>query len=203
MMKTLDRCVEQLGNALRAFPWQERTAYADWLAQTYFYVRHSTRLLAASAARFAQDEAGDALHQRFTKHMSEEKRHERLALHDLKHLGVSADGLVERHSTRLFYECQYYKIEHVDPTALFGYILALEAMSAAHGPYAFEAVSSAHGASAGTFLKLHAHDDQDHTREALSMLERLTPGSRLHIEHNLEQSTFGYLLILRDISVTV
>ena len=34
------------------FPWTERAAYVGWLAQTYYYVRHSTRLLAAAAARF-------------------------------------------------------------------------------------------------------------------------------------------------------
>ncbi len=198
-MKTLEHCVEQLGSALRAFPWQEQSAYADWLTQTYFYVRHSTRLLAASAARFKQDEAGDALHHRFTKHMSEEKRHERLALHDLRQLGLSTEGIVERNSTRLFYECQYYKVEHVDPTALFGYILALEAMSATHGPWVYGVVSKAHGPSAATFLKLHAQDDEHHTKEALSMLERLSASSRLEVEGNLEQSTYAYLLILRDI----
>jgi hypothetical protein len=200
MMKTLAGCVEQLGSALRTFPWQDRSKYAEWLTQTYFYVRHSTRLLAASAARFGQDDAGDTLHHRFAQHMGEEKRHERLALHDLKQIGWRTTELVERNSTRLFYECQYYKIEYVDPTALFGYILALEAMSAAHGPAAYEAVSAAHGSNAATFLKLHAHDDQDHTKEALSMLERLSTTSRAHVVQNLEQSTFGYLLILRDIS---
>jgi predicted metal-dependent hydrolase len=155
--------------------------------------------LAASAARFAQDEAGDALHLRFSKHMGEEKRHERLALHDREQLGIKTSELVERPSTRLFYECQYYKIEHVDPTALFGYILALEAMSAEHGPWVYDEVAAAHGPNAATFLRLHARDDEDHTKQALAMLERLPATSRAHVERNLEQSTFGYLLILRDI----
>mgnify|MGYP001091894079 CR=1 FL=1 len=35
--------------------------------------------------------------------------------------------------------------------------------------------------------------------QALAMLERLPSTSRAHVERNLEQSTFGYLLILRDI----
>jgi thiaminase len=200
MMKTLDTCVGQLGDALRAFPWQKREPYADWLTQTYYYVRHSTRLLAASAARFAQDPTGDALHHRFARHMSEEKKHERLALHDLDQLGFRKDALVERNSTRMFYECQYYKVEHVDPAALFGYILALEVMSATHGPWVFETVSSAFGPSAASFLKLHAHEDEKHTREALAMLDRLPEDSRLVIEKNLEQTTFGYLTILRDVA---
>ena len=200
MMRTLNECVERLGEALHAFPWSKREPYADWLAQTYFYVRHSTRLLAAAAARFPQDEAGDALHHRFARHMAEEKKHERLALHDIKQLGFDASVLIERDSTRMFYECQYYKVEHLGPTALFGYILALEVMSATHGPWVFDAASGAHGANAATFLKLHAQEDDKHTKEALGMLERLSTGEREETERNLRQSTYGYLTILRDIS---
>ena len=47
------------------FPWEERAAYADWLAQTYYYVRHTTRLIASAAARFPIDERGNSLHHRF------------------------------------------------------------------------------------------------------------------------------------------
>jgi len=200
MKSALESCVARLGEGLRAFPWRDRRVYGDWLAQTYWYVRHSTRLLAAAAARFLQDDAGNALHVRFAAHMAEEKRHERLAEHDLKALGLGLDAFAERASTRAFYECQYYKIEHVNPVALFGYILALEAMSAAHGPWAYEQASTAHGASAATFLALHAHDDADHVQKAIAMVERIDARGRADIEKNLEQSTFGYLTMLGEMT---
>ncbi len=199
MKNALESCVARLGEGLRAFPWRDRQTYGDWLAQTYWYVRHSTRLLAAAAARFAHDEIGNSLHVRFTAHMAEEKRHELLALHDLKALDLGLDGYGERASTRLYYECQYYKIEHVNPMALFGYILALEAMSAAHGPWAYEQASTAHGAGAATFLKLHAHDDVDHVHKAIAMVERTDARGRDDIAQNLEQSTFAYLTMLGEL----
>ncbi len=199
MKSALDSSVVRLGDGLRAFAWRDRRVYGDWLAQTYYYVRHSTRLLAAAAARFTHDELGNSLHVRFAAHMAEEKRHELLALHDLKALGLSLDQFSERPSTRALWECQYYKVEHVDPVALFGYILALEAMSAAHGPWVYEEVAKAHGAAAATFLKLHAHDDEDHVQKAIAMLERIDARGRAAIEQNLAQSTFAYLVMLGEL----
>jgi hypothetical protein len=199
MKSALESCVARLGEGLRAFAWRDRRVYGDWLAQTYFYVRHSTRLLAASAARFGHDELGNALHVRFAAHMAEEKRHELLALHDLKMLGASLDQYYERPSTRAFWETQYYKVEHVNPVALFGYILALEGMSATHGPWVYGEVSTAHGAGAATFLKLHAHDDEDHVQKAMPLLDKLDARGRADFEQNLEQSTFAYLVLLGEL----
>jgi hypothetical protein len=199
-MKTvLDECVSRLERALERFPWGTPKAYGDWLAQTYYYVRHSTRLLAASAARFPHDDAGNAFHHRFAAHMSEEKKHELLALHDLKALGFSIDGFPEHASTRMFYEPQYYKIEHQDPLALFGYILPLEAMSARKGPWVCERVIESHGPHCAAFLKVHAEDDVDHLDKALRALEVANAGQRALIELNMEQTTHGYVALLSQV----
>jgi hypothetical protein len=199
MKGRLDACVERLRLAAEQFPWEERAAYADWLAQTYYYVRHSTRLLAAAAARFAIDARGNALHHRFAAHMAEEKQHEKLALHDIKELGFSIDDLPERSSTRFFYEAQYYKIEHVHPIALFGYILPLEALGPVSGKHVIVRVSAAHGGKVIAFLKLHTEEDVDHLAKALEVLEAIPPEQREVVLQNLEQSTDGYLGILRDV----
>jgi hypothetical protein len=199
MQNELERCVERLGKGLRAFAWHDRVAYGDWLSQTYWYVRHSTRLFAASAARLEHDDIGNALHVRFAAHMAERKRLELLAMHDLRELELTLGAYVERSATRAFYECQYYKIEHVNPIALFGYILTLEAMSAAHGTWVYEQASTAHGSAAATFLKLSASDDEDHLRQAIAMIERIDSRGRADIEQNLRQSTFSYLVMLDDL----
>ena len=89
MQNELERCVERLGKGLRAFAWHDRIAYGDWLSQTYWYVRHSTRLFAASAARLEHDDIGNALHVRFAAHMAERKRLELLAMHDLRELELT------------------------------------------------------------------------------------------------------------------
>ncbi|WP_394841284.1 iron-containing redox enzyme family protein [Pendulispora brunnea] len=196
MKALLDSCVARLSADLRRFPWENADMYGDWLAQTYYYVRHSTRLLAAAAARFAHDGLGDRLHLRFSAHMNEEKRHELLAVRDLEGLGRSLASFSERAATRCLYEPQYYKVEHVEPMALFGYILALEAMSATAGPSVLTAVRAAHAQPCTHFLRVHAEDDVEHVEKAFAVLDRVGPTARQHVEENLTQTTFAYLAML-------
>lgn len=202
MKSVLDRCTAQLQQAAAEFPWTDRRAYGDWLAQTYYYVRHSTRLLACASARFSQDALGDALHYRFASHISEEKRHEQLALHDLKRLGLSLEEFHERHSTRLFFEPQYYKIEHEAPSALFGYILPLEAIGPACGKEVCAQVAAAFGPKCDSFLRVHAEEDVDHIEKALQLIGTVPEGERAFLLRNLEQTAYAYCAMLRDIVAT-
>jgi hypothetical protein len=200
MRDLLEACSRRLGDAVDRFPWADVGAYADWLAQTYFYVRHSTRLLAAAAARFGHDDRGSALHARFAAHMGEEKRHELLCVHDLNALGEPLDRYPERAATRMFYEPQYYKIEHQTPIALFGYILPLEAVGPTHGKRLLEPVARAHGSRCVAFLKVHVAEDVEHLDKALGLLQGLGEPERALVEQNMEQTTYGYTGILDDIA---
>jgi hypothetical protein len=159
--------------------------------------------LACAAARFSQNERGDALHYRFAAHMAEEKKHERLALHDLKCLGKSIEELPEHPSTRMFYEPQYFKIEHQTPLALFGYILPLEAVGPALGARVVEQVTGAFGSSCASFLKLHAAEDVDHLDKALRILDSILEEERRPIEENLRQTAFAYGCMLVDMRTRV
>jgi thiaminase len=199
MKLLVEQCTTQMKAMAETFPWSSRRAYGDWLAQTYYYVRHSTRLLAAAAARFPFDERGSALHYRFAAHIIEEKRHELLALHDLKKLGLELDQFEERHSTRMFYETQYYKIEHQAPSVLFGYIIPLEAIAAAQGSQISAAVTAAFGPKCDSFLKVHGADDIEHLEKALRIIETVPAGEREPLALNLRQSTFAYGHILEEI----
>ena len=198
MQSVLNECVDQLNGGLESFPWDHAKAYADWLAQTYYYVRHSTRLLAASAARFSFDERGNMFHHRFGVHLAEEKKHELLALHDMRAVGFDLKSFSEHHVTRMFYEPQYYKVEHLSPVILFGYILPLEAMSASKGKWVLDRVTQSHGDGCAAFLKVHAEDDVEHVQKALRVLEGAPPHEIALIERNLRQTTFGYLAILAE-----
>src|SRR6218665_1042029 len=64
-----------------AIDWRDPHYYANWLAQTYYYVCHSTRVLAAAAARCHIDK--DKIHMQLIQHAKEEKSHEKLATADL------------------------------------------------------------------------------------------------------------------------
>lgn len=200
MKHSVETVSREVARALQRFPWENKRAYGQWLAQTYFYVRHSTRLLAAAAARFSLDNRGNAFHVRFGAHIGEEKSHEKLALYDLKQLGSSIDAFSELSSTRMFYETQYYKINYVDPFALYGYILMLEATGPLCGSQLVERVTRAHGPKSATFLKLHVEEDVDHAQRALEMVGELDPATHDIVQQNLHQSAKAYCLMLSEIA---
>lgn len=200
MRTELNACLVRLNLALEHFPFEVKRAYADWLAQTFYYVRHSTRLLAAAAARFPQDALGDALHLRFAKHMAEEKKHELLCVHDVKALGLSIAELPEHASTRMFYETQYFKVEHKHPTALLGYILPLEAIAVTGGPAHLARVKAAYPTTkCWSFVHVHAEEDPDHLEKAFQAIESLPPELHPAILENLLQSTDAYINMLAEI----
>jgi pyrroloquinoline quinone (PQQ) biosynthesis protein C len=199
MKATLEACVSEMAAAGQAFPWTNRVAYMGWLAQTYYYVRHSTRLLASAAARFPHDRVGDTMHVRFGAHIGEEKRHELLCLRDIQTLGGSLDSHPELASTRMFYEPQYYKVEHQAPSVLLGYILPLEVIAPQSGAQIVEQVTAAFGNKCARFLQVHAAEDVDHVQKALALLDALPSIERELIEQNMKQTALGYTNMLAAI----
>ncbi len=200
MKMLLHACSAHIGQVVDRLPWADRGAYADWLAQTYYYVRHSTRLLAAAAARCPQDERGAALHARLSTHMAEETRHELLCVRDLQALGVAAEDLPEQHATRMLYEPQYYKIDYLSPMALFGYILPLEMIGPLHGTRIVDQLVRDHGDQCVSFLRLHVSADIEHLDRALAMLEGLTTSEHQLIQENMKQTTHAYAALLDAVS---
>ena len=45
MLPKYQLSVGTMSEAIRSFPWENKEAYAQFLAQTYYYICHSTRLL--------------------------------------------------------------------------------------------------------------------------------------------------------------
>jgi hypothetical protein len=180
-------------------PWERAAVYAEFVAQTYYYVCHSTRLLGLAAGRIGV--AHEKLHQRFLKHAAEERSHHLLAQRDLTALGRELSAIPERAATSALYQTQYYQIEHVSPVALLGYILALEGVAVVHGPAAFERIRTAHGASATSFLRLHAEEDPDHLPRALAQVAQLESHERAIVTRNLKASCALYRAFLRSIVV--
>lgn len=68
---------KQLNNTellINSLPWADENFYSNYLAQTYYFVCHSTRLLARSISHFGVDR--DMLYKRFVAHLKEENYHE-------------------------------------------------------------------------------------------------------------------------------
>jgi pyrroloquinoline quinone (PQQ) biosynthesis protein C len=200
MKATLDAAVFAMDAAGQRFPWTNRAAYAGWLAQTYYYVRHSTRLLASAASRFPHGRVGDTLHLRFGAHIGEEKRHELLCVRDIQALGETLDALPELATTRMFYEPQYYKVEHQTPSVLLGYILPLEVIAPQSGASVIEQVTREFGPKCANFLKVHAQEDVAHVERALGLVEALPSHERELIEENMKQTALAYTSMLDAIA---
>ena len=178
---------------IRSESWQDPRFYGQFLAQTYYYVCHTTRLLGLCASRIGVDR--EKLHHRFLKHAAEERSHHLLAERDLGKLGWKLAQLPELPTTATLYETQYYRVEHLSPTSIFGYILALEGLSVLHGPYIHELVSRHHG-DATSFVKVHAEDDPSHLDAAFEAVSALSDVETRLIEQNLVFSCHLYRLFL-------
>lgn len=182
---------------LNKFDWSQRSAYAWFLSQTFYYVRHSTRLLAMSSSRFGFDQSEQ--HYGFAAHIADETRHELLALNDLKALGFDLSQFRELPETRSWYHSQYYYIQNVDPSGLLGAVLALEGLSVFKGPWFHELITKFYGKSAATFVKVHATEDIHHIEGAIKGFEILKPHQKAIAIESLEQSVWGYAQMVRGI----
>lgn len=165
----VDRAVESTYGALETFPWSDRRAYAHWLAQSYYYVSHTSRLLALAAGRLGPSEA--AMHSRFLNHLAEERGHEKLCSNDLKALGFKPEDFRELPQTSCLYHSVYFLIEHGHPSAILGYAMVLEGVSASKGDRLVRTLNELYGKAATGFLRLHAEADKEHTASNRPVLE--------------------------------
>lgn len=195
MLRKYESSVEMMSESIREFPWDNKLAYAQFLAQTYYYICHSTRLLAASAARFSQED--QSFHKRFLKHTDEENSHELLALRDLQKLGYKIEDFPELAQTKTLYEIQYYKIEHQDPIALMGYILALETMAGQDFKWLKDKVTGLYGKECAKFVQVHADEDPDHIEKAVQVIKSLKAARLPGIDINIEQTALCYSDMLK------
>lgn len=194
--KTLDLLLNNLSAQIQNFPWENRNTYACWLAQTYYFARHTTRLLSLAASKMPLD--AQDLHNRFIIHAREEKGHELILLSDLKALNIGNISWPEFHPTALLYQSQYYIIDHENPMIFFGYILGLEALADRFGKLTCEKLENYHGKNATNFIRLHAIEDQKHTKEAIEKINLLPKELSALVATNLERTLLFYSQLLQD-----
>lgn len=194
---TLMKNIQPTVNALMEFPWESAAHYATWSAQTFYYVRHSTRLFATAAVRIPVTD--NKVHDRLLSHMREEKGHENLSTRDIKVVGFDLSLIPELTSTKCMYQSQYYWAEHVSPYAFFGYLLALESLAIYAGPQMHERISKAHGAKASSFLRVHTEEDVNHVKEVIEWIEKMPPETQEVILSNYVFSLENYKNMVEEI----
>jgi thiaminase len=180
----------------RTLDFADPDLYANWLAQTYYFVSHSVRLSALGASRLDVDHP---LSRRMVAHTREEAGHHLLAKRDIEALGRDLRDYPQFGVTSAFYQAQYYVVLFEDPAHLIGQILMLEAVSVELGSWMHALVHDRHGEAASRFVKVHAQEDQDHVQKAIAAVNDLPPAQREGVAKNFRQTCEMYQLILRSI----
>jgi hypothetical protein len=188
--------IAQVGQKLAEYPWHSESAYANWLAQTYFYVRHTTSMICLCAAKFGPQDR--KRHAHAVHHLAEEKGHDLLLLNDLDHLGHKISDFEELPVTQLFYQNQYHFILNEGPASHLGYALLLESMAAHYGPEIHRKVVKLFGPDSAKFWEVHTNADQDHAKEGMVELAQFSKEEQEQATKNLRQSAFLYRQILTD-----
>lgn len=197
-MNKINLDLSPIVEAAHKFPWSDKEAYARFLAQTYYFVSHSTRLLAFAAGMI--EKSDKLFFDRFIKHIGEERNHELLAKRDIQELGFDINEFPEIPATRLLWEPQYYKILHKSPMALLGYILVLEGLAANEGGDIINIIRSSHGEKCLNFIGLHTQEDIKHVKEAISLIESLSENDFTYVLENIEQTIWTYSHWLNQIA---
>lgn len=188
---------KELEDLMVSQKWEDREFYGSYLAQTYYFVYHSTKLLGLAYARmFKQDEAFES---RFLEHLKEEQNHDLVALKDLKNLGFNLEDFEESSFTKSFWQTQYYYVQNEDPLILLGYILFLEEAAVDIVPSILDRVRNAHPKSF-TFLKIHGEEDPLHVEKARIAINSLDKERQAKIWINYKQSYETFMALMNECS---
>lgn len=175
-------------------PIEHKNFYANYLAQTYYFVDHSVRLLGLAMARSENKD----FRNRCIKHIVEEKGHEMMCVNDLKFMGLKPTDFKELALTKAFYQTQYFKTDR-NPISLLGYILALEILAAKILPDLNVKIKELYPQSM-TFTKIHGEEDQDHIESGFKQLEMLNERDLELVLENFEFSLEIFMLMMSSIN---
>lgn len=180
---------------MRNLDWTNREVYKEFIAQVYYFVCHSTRMLGSAMSQTTNEKYYD----RLVAHISEENKHEKLALKDLQNLGGSLADYPEMGVTRAMWETQFYKIGK-SPESLLGYILALELIATRVYPEIFDSMVKQYGQKCMNFIRVHNEEDPDHVEKAASHLDSLKGMDHKLAVENFEQTSKLLAVLFDEIS---
>lgn len=197
---SLEDIYNETSKKLLNLPWENKDFYAHWLAQTFFMVSHTPRLICLAAARFSPQE--DSLHRKMVDHFSDEDKHEYVILEDLKNLGYTLEEFEENPETALIIQQLYYQIDHIDPIAIFGRILFLELLSAELDLEFHQRFANSYEKNQTQFMKIHLEEDVEHVQKAAATLKTVPMNKRKLIGDAFYMTGFLYQQFMEGILKT-
>lgn len=197
VIKEFKSSLPNLESTFVNFPWELRPAYAEYLAQTYQYIQHSTKLLAHAAEKTKNSELKEC----FLHHVAEEVGHENWAKNDLKALGYDLSDFNELPQTNTLYSQIYDGIDEHGPAPIVGYSLALEGLSAKRCPEIAKRLIETYGKRCSTLIYNHGEIDQDHFSSAFDILRYFNDDELKVVQEFLVLSVESYTAFLEQIAI--
>jgi hypothetical protein len=182
--------VQRLLEVLTTADWARKEAYADYLAQTHYYINYTTRILAASAARMPLERQD--LHVQYMRHAAEEKGHESLSVRDLEALGFKLSDFSELPATKNLYRSIFFLIEHVNPLCLIGYAYFLESIAVVAGVPLVAKLEKLYGKKCVRHFGVHATEDPEHVAALEKLFDSFTETELKHIEEAVTMTATEY-----------
>jgi hypothetical protein len=196
MHKIVDEKLQSYKPRFGSKMFKDRDCYVQWLAQTYYFVRHSTPLLGYAMPHLHHDH----LRRHFEHHLAEEEKHDLMILKDLERMGKKIEDFEELHITQAFYQSQYYRIAFEGGTSLLGYILLLEGIAVCWGRDVYKDIKDLHKGST-LFLKVHAEEDPHHLEAAIETIQKLPQNEQEAIIRNFNYSHEIYSGLIEKIAL--
>lgn len=197
--KDLERYQQLLIAEINHFPWNDKMAYAQWLANTYHYAFNSTRVIALGAGTMPPHLT--KVSNRFIQHAAEEKGHEKLLENDVKALGLDILSIPVSSVMQCYYRSLYFWVSPAgNPVGLFGWILSLEALAANAGGKVLSEVKKYHNPKSCSFLNVHSDADPDHLDKALEAVSFLSATELDIVAESLKMYSENYVRLLSEIS---
>lgn len=199
--KSITKYLQDIEKEFINLPWENKDFYQMWLAQTFYFVRHSTRLIALTASQFPLEYTNFS--NGFIEYIDDEVNHEKLCIADLKAFDKKIENFVELSTTSSLYQTQYYWIQHVNPFCFYGYIMALEGFAVKFGDNIHGRVEKAYTHKACSFVRVHVKEDIDRLKQAFEKLKQIPEEYHGHIFENFQLCVNNYLNMLHQIATHV
>lgn len=190
-------CTNETVKLVLAAPWYNQNFYVSWLAQQYYLVQHSTRLLSAFSITIPLAEY--AAYKNVLQHLNEESGHDEWLISDMKALGASPKDFKPLPSISGIVKSQYYQIEHDLPISFTGYSQFLEVLAVRVASDVADIVQSSLGDGCVTFLRGHYEADQDHIVNGFERMEGASDIAKEKIIENLSMVADLYNNALRTL----
>ena len=137
---------------------------------------------------------GDPLHLYFLEHLQEERGHAEWLRADMQSADIQVGGIPRE--IMLAVGVQYYLVYHVNPAALLGYMLALEAFPT---PMAqIELLEAVHGKKLLRTIRHHAEHDIAHSGALMAVIDSRPTHERPAIQEAATQAMHFIIMALHS-----